>query len=157
MNCQQDKLYAAERQVPVGGHFHTVGAMQRWVDDMRDTWWWQLWYPNVRRVDVHPRDGRCSCSVGAFNAANRSGIVEMLRVHWTELVVIHELAHVLADARHGSHSHDPAFARVYLELVALIMGPATYSQLYDQFEAAGIQHDFEDDRLGQARRMPRHW
>ena len=77
----------------------------------------------------------------------------MLRVHWNELVVVHELAHVLAHARFNSQAHDPSFARVYLELTFLIMGSEVYYQLYDAFTRDGIQHDVADQRLGRARQM----
>ena len=93
--------------------------------------------------------------VGWYEPHNRAGACEMLPCHWNELVVLHELAHVLASARFGSTSHDPAFARVYLELVALVMGPSAYVPLYEAFEQHGVNHDWDDtDRLGQARRMP---
>lgn len=154
--CQQFELYAAERQVPEGRRFASVEEIQRFVDGLRDTWWWRQWYPQVLRVEAYKRPSRMKESVGSYSAANRAGVIEMLEVHWNELVILHELSHVLASARYGSRSHDPYFARVYLETVALVMGPDVYRALYDAFEAGGIEHDADDygERLGLARRMP---
>jgi putative metallohydrolase (TIGR04338 family) len=153
MSCQQYELYAAERHAPRGVEFTSVESMQRYVDALRDTWWWQLWYPQVLRVEVGaaPARGRGSC--GGHHAHNRAGRVEMHPNHWCELYLMHELAHVLAAARFGSQAHCPYFARVYLELVALVV-PWSYLALYHAFTAAGIDFDCDDDRMGQARRMP---
>lgn len=152
--CQQFELYAAERKVPQGHRFVSVESIQRWLDGLRDTWWWNLYYPQVRRVEVYSRPARMRDSVGSWHPELAAGKIEMLKVHYNELVLLHELAHVLAAARYDSHAHDPAFARVYLELVALVMGPVAYTRLYDSFEAAGIEHDVDEYRLGTARRMP---
>jgi putative metallohydrolase (TIGR04338 family) len=153
-SCQQFELYAAERRVSTGERFPSVAAMQAFVDGLRNTWWWRQFYPNVARVEVYSRPSNRHESVGAYDAAKRAGHIEMLPVHWTPLVVLHELAHVLAKARYGSRAHDPAFARVYLELVYLELGYATYVELERAFTAAGINFDHDDPALGRARRMP---
>lgn len=156
MNCQQTELYAAERRVPVGRTFANAAEIQRFVDGLRETWWWQQWYPQILRVEAYGRPSGTRSSVGSWHPAKAAGKIEMLPVHFNELIVLHELAHVLAEARYGSKSHDPYFARTYLELVALVMGPDSYQQLYDAFNEAGIKHDADDygERLGLARRMP---
>jgi putative metallohydrolase (TIGR04338 family) len=60
--------------------------------------------------------------------------------HRCELVLGHEVAHVLAAARYGSHAHDPWFACTYLELVWSMMGPDAYLALQRSFQDAGIEH-----------------
>jgi putative metallohydrolase (TIGR04338 family) len=154
MRTQQSKLYAAEASVPTGRSFSSVTEIQAWVDGLRDTWWWQMWYPQVLRVEVTSRPARMNDSVGSWHPDMGAGQMEMMRVHWNQQVVVHELAHVLAAARYGSHSHDPYFARVYLELLALVGLTPMYAEMYEAFERAGIAHDVDDERLGQARRMP---
>jgi len=159
MSCtQQHELYAAERRVwSKGREFADPAEIQRFVDGLRDTWWWRMWYPKIRRVEAYSRPVNSRGSVGSWHPELGAGKIEMMRVHWNELVVLHELAHVLAAARYGSTSHDPAFARVYLELVALVMGPEAYTELYEAFGRDGIEHDADDygERLTDARRMPR--
>lgn len=47
---------------------------------------------------------------------------------------------MLAAARYGSKSHDPWFARTYLELVYGVMGSDAYLRLFEAFERAGVDH-----------------
>lgn len=156
LQCQQFELYAAERSALTGRSFGDVAEMQAFVDSLRDTWWWPRWYAKVARVEVYGRPGTRRESVGSWHPAMNAGKLEMLPVHWNELFVLHELAHVLAAARYGSKSHDPWFARVYLELVQLVMGSDAYLSLHLSFTEQGI--DFtppepEFDFMA-SRRMP---
>jgi hypothetical protein len=48
---------------------------------------------------------------------------------------------VLASARFDSRSHDPWFARIYLELVYSCVGHETYQALKSAFDAYGVDHD----------------
>lgn len=154
MRCQQFQLYAAEDRVPRGRVFSTVEEIQAWVDGLRDTWWWPVFYPQVLRVEVYRRDARKHESVGWYEAPKRAGAIELLPCHWNEREVLHELAHVLAAARANSRAHDPAFARIYLELVYHAMGSEAYYRLWDAFTRDGIQHTYEEPgRLGLARQM----
>jgi putative metallohydrolase (TIGR04338 family) len=153
MRCQQDQLYAAEAAAPFGRTFATEEELQSWVDGLRDNRYWQVLYPQVRRVDCFKRARAGKESVGWFERDRACGVIEMSPTHMNQRVVLHELAHVLAAARYGSTSHDPFFARVYLELVAVFY-PEGYLPLYESFAARGIEFDIEDERLGQARAMP---
>lgn len=64
--------------------------------------------------------------------------MEMSPDHLCELFVCHELAHVLAKAQWGASGHDPQWARMYLQLVYLVMGSVAYKALYDAFVRDGI-------------------
>ena len=138
--CQQYELYAAEGGVDLGRAFLSQEECQRWVDDLRENLWWDRFYPQVLHVEVVFTKSK-SGSVGGYWHDHHSGKIEMGPTHQNELVVIHELSHVLADARYKSQGHCPWFARVYLELVYLIMGEKHYKELHYQFDAAGIEHD----------------
>lgn len=142
--CQQDELYASEQRLTDRGRvFHTVGDIQRYVDKLRDCVYWQTHYPNVKRVEVHEAGRGARGSVGGFFPELSAGQIEMHRVHFNELYVLHELAHVLAAARYGSQAHCPWFARVYLELVYEYMGSSYYQQLHKNFAADGIDFSSE--------------
>jgi putative metallohydrolase (TIGR04338 family) len=140
--CQQFELYAAEGGVPSGRWFETLDEMQIYVDELRETAVWRRQYANVLRIDAYQRFSG-DCSVGAWQEEMGGGVIEMLPCHMNELYVLHEVAHVLAGARYGSRSHDPWFARTYLEVVREGMGPDAYLALYRAFEAAGIDHDHD--------------
>lgn len=148
MPCQQDELYRAEGGVPLGREFKTQPEMQKWVDDLHNRLWhnheaWGEDYPNVVRIEAYFRS-KGNASVGSFKAEANCGVVEMLPCHRNELVLCHEIAHALAAARYGSHSHDPWFARTYLKLVYAVMGSEVYKALWENFTAAGIDIDIDE-------------
>lgn len=151
--CQQDELYRAEETVRFRGRsFTTAAELQRWVDDLRERPWWERFYARVLRVEAtFIPSGKGS--VGAWFPDRRSGRIEMLPEHRNELYVCHELTHVLAAARYGSQAHCPWFARVYLEVVYEVMGPAAFDDLHEAFHDGGVQHDppREDLEFGTAR------
>lgn len=140
--CQQDELYRAEETLPQQGRlFHSITEIQQFVDGLRDELWWNtLGYWAVPRIEVGIKPARSSGSVGWWDASKQGGRIEMLRVHWTELIVLHEVAHVLAEAIHGSHAHDPWFARIYTNLVYGVMGSEVWQQLVTAFDAHGIKY-----------------
>lgn len=148
MSCQQYELYAAEGGVPKGRTFGSIEEIQKYVDDLRERPWWILEYGKVLKVEV--AKSRAKGSVGGFYPEKNAGRIEMAECHWNELYVLHELAHVLAKARHQSQAHCPYFARVYLEMVSREMGPETYTKLYEAFENHNIEHD-PNDKRGHAR------
>ena len=144
MKTQQDELYTAEERVAKGRTFTSIDEIQRFVDDLRDNQWWAAQgYWQVARIEVgrpSPKNERRG-SVGAWYEDMNAGRIEMAQVHWCQLYILHEVAHVLAAALHGSKSHDPYFARIYLILVACSMGSASYTELLTAFERDGIVHD----------------
>lgn len=146
MRCQQRAVYRSESRVPITRRFDDAAHVQRHVDALRDTWWWRVWYPQVRWVEVRPRRGRDS--VGAWNGRGGVGDMELIGEHLDGLSVLHELAHVLAGARWNSRSHDPWWARTYLELVYLDLGSEAYAALREAFEADGIEHRAEPPAYG---------
>lgn len=145
---QQYALYAAEASVPSPERFASAEEAEAWVNGFRDSWWWQRWYSQVKYVEVHTRPGRTN-SVGSWHPKDGCGKMEMMRDHMHKRVLIHELSHVLAAARWGSHAHCPWFARVYLELVYLMIGPGSYLALHTAFERHGIEHviDYTPDEV----------
>jgi putative metallohydrolase (TIGR04338 family) len=143
MSCQQSELYGAEEQVPKGRSFATVSQIQEFVDGLREHDWWQRNVPQVLRVEAYRQDGRRRFSVGGWSEEDGAGVIEMLEVHWNELFVLHEVSHVVTAARYGKNAHGPWFARTYLELVSVAMGPDSYAALKESFVEHGIDHDHE--------------
>lgn len=142
MPTQQDALYAAERSVSPGRQFATYEELQRFVDELRNTEWWVREYPMVRRVEVGEADQRItSGSVGSWYADRGAGRIEMMRNgHMNLQSVAHELAHVLAAAKWGSASHDPAFARTYVNLTYWLRGSEAWLELQTAFDRNKIDY-----------------
>lgn len=139
--CQQDELYAAENNVTFGRGLKTQEALQQFVDDLRDTAYWQRNFPDVRSIlAICDPSRKAHGSMGRYNG-DGNGEILMSPVHMYERVVLHEVSHVIACARYGSRSHDPWFARTYLELVYEILGPSVYTELKAAFVAGGVDHD----------------
>lgn len=148
-NCQQFQLYAAEAAVPRGRTFATEEELQAFVDGMRDTPYFERNFPQVIRIEAYVRtDRRVTSSVGSWKPESNAGLIEMLPCHMHELIVLHECSHVLAQARYGSRSHDPWFARTYLELVFTHMGPEAYVALKDALDTGGVDHDTDNSVPG---------
>jgi putative metallohydrolase (TIGR04338 family) len=58
-----------------------------------------------------------------------------------ERVLLHEVAHLCAAAEVGSKSHDPHWARVFLELVYRQMGTKAWQALRQAFLDEGVELD----------------
>lgn len=141
MKCQQWELYAAESAIAAKTReFEDAADMQKFVDDLRELPYWERNFENVLRVEMRVVPGRAE-SVGTWDAEHSAGVCEMLPVHCCELYALHEVTHVLAAARYGSRSHDPWFARTYVELVSIVLGPERYLELAAAFDEHGVDFD----------------
>jgi hypothetical protein len=142
MNCQQSELYAAEAGIDWGKRFESLHHTQAFVDGLRDTWWWEKWLgEQLQRVEVGPTRRGASGSVGWYVPTAKAGRMEFVTCRPPLDLVVHELAHVVAACRRNSKSHDPWFARIYLELAYLIAGREAYEDLAIRFLSHGIDFD----------------
>lgn len=124
MKCQQTELYASEAKHGLRGRsFDSLEEIYEYVNALRDTWWWQRYYSDCLEVQVIGHLKGNSGSVGGWYPEDQIALLSMHEAHWCEQYVLHELAHPLAALRYGSQAHCPWFARVYMELVSLVMGP----------------------------------
>jgi hypothetical protein len=131
------EVYGAESGLVRGEEFLTAADTQLWVDRLRDEPWWERFYPQVLRVEALFVRG--PGSVGGWHRDHGAGLIEMGPSHRCQLIVCHELAHVLADVRYGSVAHCPWWSKVYLELVYFTMGVGAWTALRESFIAAGIE------------------
>lgn len=144
MSCQQYELYASQAEVPGGREFASDAELQQFCDDLLMLPWWSRFYPQVLRVEVAILPGG-SRSAGAWRPDCGCGRIEMAPKHCNELIVCHELAHVLAAARFHSQAHCPWFSKVFLEVVYLVMGQETWTALRESFVKGGIEFDPEPE------------
>lgn len=140
---QQEQCYAAQSALLPGRSFASVGEAQRFVDALRDEPWWtgQGYHLRVLRIEVGASRSRKFNGVGWFEEGVNAGRIELTKTGMTERTVLHEVAHVLACAIHGSKSHDPWWARTYLMLVYWVMGAEVYRTLQSAFDAQGVDYD----------------
>lgn len=148
IRCQQDEIYAAEKHVPHGRTFRTEAQAQEWLDGLARTWWWEKFFWNgPSRTEVYWRP-RGDSSVGSYHKDKDAGLLEMLPAHRNELIILHELSHVLASALNKSKAHDPFFARTYLTLVYLVMGIDAYLELKSAFDDHDINYMQDGNQPG---------
>jgi len=149
---QQQQCYAAEATVGNGRTFASVDEIQRFVDALRDEPWWraQGYGRKVLRVEVGKADGRIlkSNGVGFWDETKSAGRIELRPGGMHERLVLHEVAHVIARANHGSKSHDPWWARTYLTLVSYVMGSDAYLALQSAFDREGVDYAAPTGRPG---------
>lgn len=143
MRTQQFDCYAAEGALGDGRTFRDVAEAQRFVDDLRDTHWWHLqgYSLHVLRIEVSLSRSTKFNGIAHWEADKSAGAIGLTRTGLRERTVLHEVAHVLATAIHGSKSHDPAWARTYLTLVSYVMGSDAYLALQRSFDAHGVDYD----------------
>jgi len=142
-SCQQDELYAAETNALPRTNV-SAEELQSWIDDLREMPYFERNFPNVLRIEAYNDHNRTTGSVGWFEKQHNCGIICMADCHMHEQILLHEVAHVLAAARYGSHSHDPWFARTYLELVYSRLGSEAYAALKDAFDRGCIDYDTDN-------------
>jgi putative metallohydrolase (TIGR04338 family) len=131
-------VYAAQEALPPGRTFTTLDEIQAYVDELRENYWWPEW---VLRIEVHSI-GRQWRGLARWDADAGAGVIGISKDGMSLRTVVHEVAHVLADAR-GSTSHDPRYCRQFLELVYHCMGSEQFIKLRDSFEQHGVVHDEE--------------
>lgn len=140
-HCQQDELYASEREAIQGPSFESVEQVQQWVDDLRESDWWERNFPEIRRINVH------KWAKGTMDAAglDRNGnAVVPWWPGWGGLLMLHEVCHCLAEDRFGSVSHDPWFCRMYAEAVYTFLGSEAYLSLTEAFKRHGVDYDTDN-------------
>jgi len=154
MPCQQQELYRAERQAPIGLKLDSTKDAQVVLDAVRNTPFFLDRWPQVRHIEVEVLDR--GDSVGQWVPEDGAGRIELSKKFACERTLLHEIAHVVVHAEHGVRgAHGPHFCRAYLELVYVRMGRQAYQALRDGMDAEGVQHVVEpSERLGQARAMP---
>lgn len=149
---QQFDCYAAEGGLESGPTFPDWDAAQRWVDDLRDTPWWNLqgFSLYVLRIEVGPATKLSNkfAGVGWYEDDKNAGRIELKRCGLNTRTVLHEVSHVLADAVYKSTGHDPAWARTFLTLVSCVMGPDAYLALQRSYDAHGVDYDAPTSRAG---------
>lgn len=135
---QQNEVYAAQEVLPPGRTFTALDEIQTYVDELRESYWWPAW---VLRIEVQPISQRFR-GLAHWHTNEGAGVIGISKDGMNLRTVVHEVAHVLADAR-GSSGHDPLYCRQFLELVYHCMGSDQFIKLRDSFEQRGVVHDQE--------------
>lgn len=142
-DSQRQKVYDAEDAIH-GKDLPTVPEMQEYIDAILRKRWFKNRYPNIKQVKVQDGRGRRR-AVGIYRWTY--SIIKMPRWARCEMVLLHELAHVVTDGRkgvfgaskHAVASHGPEFARNFLDLVYWKMGREAGDTLRASFKEKRVK------------------
>ena len=127
---QRQRVYDAERAISQGWRFFKVSDMQAWVDELVGSDWWRE--QRFGAVQVEVKDGRGRRSACGYLWAGAIGVVKMPRQYRTQLILCHELGHVVTPRKpHAGHGR--LFAANYLALVEVQMGTRARLLLEEAF------------------------
>lgn len=135
-DSQRGRVFKAEWAIPdeeQGRYLATVPQVQRYVDDVVLSRWWEG-RSTIQQVDVKDGRGRRSAVAFKFRFA---GVLRMPRWSRTELVICHELAHLLTSSNAPSHGRE--FCRNYLALLDRWCGNGLGRVLREQFRLHGVK------------------
>jgi putative metallohydrolase (TIGR04338 family) len=124
--------------LPPEARFGSVAAVQRYIDDVlvlpsvRDRW------PDAAELTVRARRGTTAAHYEILDGAGIIAVPDRRGVGWAlrELVVLHEIAHHLCDAR---PPHGREFVATFCELAELVMGPELGYVLRVVFAKEGVR------------------
>lgn len=132
-DSQRQRLYDAERRVNHGQDYKSIHDCQARVDKITHSRWWKSRYGVPYNVDVRPGRGHRHATANA-----------MLRVIqlplWAryDLVICHELAHLVVSSKHPAHG--PKFAREMIAIVDRWMGKEAGKELRAAFKAGRVKY-----------------
>lgn len=158
---QQMRVYQAEDRVITAYRDHLRledhDATVQWVEEQLEAAWFARDYWMIDRVDVREMiDGEVDVAdvdqgMGAVTAHSRwypelrVGDLSIGRDGRNKLVVTHELAHVLVEARYPrdepGNGHNARFARTMLETTYRTLGSNFYLALYEAYQDWNVDAD----------------
>jgi len=117
------EFFGTQLTLPPEGRFGSVAAVQRYVDDVlalpavR-----QHWPAAVSRLRVRARRAATAAHYENDDGAGVIAVPDLETADWAmrELVVLHEVAHHLCQAR---PAHGPKYVATMCTLTELVMGP----------------------------------
>ena len=130
-------FFGAAITLPPEARFGSVDAVQRYVDQVLALPTVTRRWPGVDAVAVRPR----RAATAAHNES--AGVIAVpATAQWAlrELVVLHEVAHHLADSAGGDGPpHGPVFSATFCELLTLVMGPEAGHVLRVVYAKEGVR------------------
>ncbi|BBZ24931.1 TIGR04338 family metallohydrolase [Mycolicibacter hiberniae] len=131
-------FFGAALTLPPEARFATVAAVERYVEDVmalpgvRDRW------KDAAGLAVRTRRGTTAAHYEKVGAAGIIAVPDQRGGDWAlrELVVLHEIAHHLCDAR---PAHGPQFVATFCELAEMVMGPESGYVLRVVFAKEGVR------------------
>lgn len=145
---QRSRLYKAEDSLPERKQLLRRGSLkacQEFVDSITATRFWRTHMPHMPYVSVTP--GVCHAIATLEHAT-----IAMPPSLRSELIILHELAHLMSFHDAQISYHGPEFAWVYSDLVRRFMGGDVSRRLHAAFREYGVECERPVERGGLAAR-----
>lgn len=115
-------FFGTQLTLPPEGRFASVPAVQRYVDDVLSLRAVRRQWPGTSPLRVRARRAATAAHYEHRDGAGVIAVPDRSTADWAmrELVVLHEVAHHLSDAR---PPHGPEFVATICALAELVMGP----------------------------------
>ncbi|WP_024442654.1 TIGR04338 family metallohydrolase [Mycobacterium sp. UM_WGJ] len=132
------EFFGAELTLPPEARFGSVAAVQRYADDVMALSTVRARWPDATQLTVRARRGATAAHYEKIGAAGVIAVPDQRGVDWAlrELVVLHEIAHHLCDAR---PPHGPEFVATFCALAEMVMGPELGYVLRVVFAKEGVR------------------
>ncbi|MGB3474699.1 MAG: TIGR04338 family metallohydrolase [Mycobacterium sp.] len=132
------EFFGAELTLPPEARFGSVAAVGRYVDDVMALSTVRARWPDATQLTVRARRGATAAHYEKIGAAGVIAVPDQRGVDWAlrELVVLHEIAHHLCDAR---PPHGPEFVATFCALAEMVMGPELGYVLRVVFAKEGVR------------------
>jgi len=140
---ERDRMvYRASGALEGGAELSGVEEVSGFVNSVLTGDWWQRWAPGVSEVGLDPQPGAGQAAPAWHEPVlSEAGVSHILHLPpWSRrpLTVLHELAHVAAQPILWAKPHGPQWARLWVDLVASVMGRPSAQQLRAALRAEGI-------------------
>ena len=132
------ELFGTRLTLPPEARFASLGAVARYVDEVLALPAVRTRWPGVAALAVRTRRGTTAAHYENTGGVGVIAIPERRDGDWAlrELVVLHEIAHHLCDAR---PPHGPAFTATLAALAETVMGPELGYVLRAVYAAEGVR------------------
>jgi putative metallohydrolase (TIGR04338 family) len=132
------EFFGTELTLPPEARFGSVVAVRRYVDEVMALSSVRARWPEALALEVRVRRGTTAAHYEKLGAAGVIAVPDQRGVDWAlrELVVLHEIAHHLCEAR---PPHGPEFVATFCELAELVMGPELGYVLRVVFAKEGVR------------------
>lgn len=150
----EDSLMTPEYESDPYNQLNTVNEMQVWVNRIVGSTWFRNRWPIIENIRV--ADGRRRRRAAAFVWQKRGlggldglfvsaieGEIRMPRHTRYKLIVLHEVAHVVAEVQYGRGNiapHGREYCSVYLKLARKFLGSALANSLKEAFRQGDIKY-----------------
>jgi putative metallohydrolase (TIGR04338 family) len=123
----------------------TILEMQGFVDSILKSRYLQTYFTPRVLAPITVLSGRRPREATAMSFLSTIAMPEWSR---TKLIVLHEMAHILADRYHGQdfiEGHGRQFATFFLDLVDHFLGAEDCQDLREAFKRHGVAHSYRNE------------